>query len=1604
MEKKMIKKILAVLMIIMIMSTDFVVLGSNIISYALESDSATNNKNIEFSTYFKNAKGEKVETLQTSIKAENLKLYAEVTVKNEGYLSDATLELQDSNFNIKNNILSDLVANIDGNKVTLKQINAGTTAVVELDIEPAIGDTLTSEMLVKASNLKLTGKYMETSYKGLSIDATRTVSLDLQADESAVAELETDIITNKVFSIDGTNKRVVQLLVKSRLSDNQYPVKQTTISVDVPTLSEKEPEKVEVVSLGTNATNGTTELTTEDWKNENGKVEIILKNENNIIKWNKDCYDELVVTFIYEESVDASKVEINTNSEIIVHNSETEYTATYTKVIENSEPNGIITTQSEISSSGIYKGQIASNISAQYNTKTTLRITNAEIPEKITIKETPDVFTTAETEFVANTKYISTKINKEKMLYIFGQDGNISIENGSTTALINKDSEVDENGDVIINYQVPSNELLITTSKPVNPGILEINHTKATTENTYTTAQLNTVETLTTRNIETGTVSVDKVEQTVVENSSESSLEVQDTVSKAEFTVNKDALSTMTTNENVVLGVKLITDGVQYDLYKNPTIKIQLPSSVENVVMNGVTPLYADDFTVSSKYDNTNKVIEIALKGEQTSHPETEATQLYLQLNLDITLSKLAPSKTDKIVMTYTNENATQYDGGTTGSGVIEKEIAISAPSGLITMHNSSTYNIEGINGVSEDKQLIQVSDNDIAKDINFDIALVNNTGVNAKNIRIFGKLPTAGNVISDSEEANTLQTALKSITAQNATIYYSENANATTNTENSANGWTTTLLPNAKVFLIKLDTLDVESNYTASYTVQLPSPIPKDAMSYAKYEVLYDTDVETDVEIESIAIGFATPTEIKLETSISAQVGNDTINSGDTIKAGEVIKYTMTVKNNGAQELKNIELKSNVPDGTVYVTPEEDYVYDETSYYKENIDVAEVKETIQSLAAGATYTTTYEVRVKSDLTSEKQISNKAVAIYDGTSIESAELTNKIVPAPIRVTIKNIVDEESSLISGGTVQYLVTIENMSDQDIANIDLQLISNNLKITRLYDADDLFFMEDSIPEKINIEEIKANESIWIKIQGNSVENSEQVDIMAIAKDSNGDTYRSNKWIDILEKVDSKIFLSSPQDKEYIREGDIVEYNIVVENTGNVSGNIEVIDNVSEYLEIQSISVDGNVILQTTETAKTDTYISKLSNNISQFIYVEAGDKATMTIITRVKNITEDIDAKTITNKAEARMFQMTKSTSEEVTHILKVTSENIKNVINGKAWLDQNLNGAKDNEETPLSGIKVKLYDVKTDDYLKDNDGIVIETTTNEKGEYAFTKIPNGKYIVLFEYDTNEYELTYYMKDGVDDSINSKVVLKNITINGEEKTYAVTDTINLEDNISNINIGLKEKLIFDLQLNKYISKISVQNSKGTKTYDYKDSTFEKVEINRKQIVGSVVVLEYTIKVRNNGEITGYANNIIDYLSSGLTFSSELNPDWYLSGNELYTKKLANEPINPGEEKEVKLILTKTMTSENTGVVNNRAEIADAYNEYGNADINSTPNNNISGENDMGSADVIIGIATGGTTIGYIILTFINIILIGIAIKLMIQNNIIKIKKERR
>lgn len=232
----------------------------------------------------------------------------------------------------------------------------------------------------------------------------------------------------------------------------------------------------------------------------------------------------------------------------------------------------------------------------------------------------------------------------------------------------------------------------------------------------------------------------------------------------------------------------------------------------------------------------------------------------------------------------------------------------------------------------------------------------------------------------------------------------------------------------------------------------------------------------------------------------------------------------------------------------------------------------------------------------------------------------------------------------------------------------------------------------------------------------------------------------------------------------------------------------------------------------------------------------------------------------------------------------------------------------------------------------------------------------------------------------------------MMNELTIGSEKQQVASTDIIQISDNnISDINIGFIKLQNFDLKLDKYVSKILIQTSAGTTVREYNNETMAKVELDAKQVNGATVIIEYNIAVTNNGEVEGYAKKVVDYMPSDLKFSSELNKDWYQSGDVLYTTSLSNEKIAAGETKNLKLTLTKSMTEDNVGLINNRAEIAEAYNELGIEDSNSTPGNNARGENDMGSADVILSIRTGGVV--YISIAIVLIIALGVTSVVIIR-----------
>lgn len=177
----------------------------------------------------------------------------------------------------------------------------------------------------------------------------------------------------------------------------------------------------------------------------------------------------------------------------------------------------------------------------------------------------------------------------------------------------------------------------------------------------------------------------------------------------------------------------------------------------------------------------------------------------------------------------------------------------------------------------------------------------------------------------------------------------------------------------------------------------------------------------------------------------------------------------------------------------------------------------------------------------------------------------------------------------------------------------------------------------------------------------------------------------------------------------------------------------------------------------------------------------------------------------------------------------------------------------------------------------------------------------------------------------------------------------------------------------LYFDLALRKWVTKaIVIEN--GTQTVTETGHTAEdnpeeivKVDLKKSNIKNVTVKFEYSIRVKNEGQIEGYAKEISDYIPEGLEFVKEDNPDWKEVDGKVVTDKLKDTLLKPGDTKDVTITLTWINNENNMGLKVNTAEISKDYNEYGTPDIDSTPKNKVPGEDDIDDAPVMLTVKTG-------------------------------------
>ena len=121
---KLLKKVIAILLLTCMISANLSIIGSYGVAYALSDtelsnqNSKTQNTNVEFNSYFEGGVHSKTEKLENTTK-----LFVNIKVKNAGYLENPVISFTDVNFKIAGEVNNENIQSISENKITLNKLN-----------------------------------------------------------------------------------------------------------------------------------------------------------------------------------------------------------------------------------------------------------------------------------------------------------------------------------------------------------------------------------------------------------------------------------------------------------------------------------------------------------------------------------------------------------------------------------------------------------------------------------------------------------------------------------------------------------------------------------------------------------------------------------------------------------------------------------------------------------------------------------------------------------------------------------------------------------------------------------------------------------------------------------------------------------------------------------------------------------------------------------------------------------------------------------------------------------------------------------------------------------------------------------------------------------------------------------------------------------------------------------------------------------------------------------------------------------------------------------------------------------------------------------------
>ena len=290
------------------------------------------------------------------------------------------------------------------------------------------------------------------------------------------------------------------------------------------------------------------------------------------------------------------------------------------------------------------------------------------------------------------------------------------------------------------------------------------------------------------------------------------------------------------------------------------------------------------------------------------------------------------------------------------------------------------------------------------------------------------------------------------------------------------------------------------------------------------------------------------------------------------------------------------------------------------------------------------------------------------------------------------------------------------------------------------------------------------------------------------------------------------------------------------------------------------------------------------------------------------------------------------------------------------------------------------KITGKDIETPQELDLHQGDEYKVTVKEIEGYDISEKPEGDKIII---DKDTTIIYYYKKKAkvetrYVDKATGKDLLDPVVIEGHEgdiyeteakevKYYKLAEipknnkgTMHVEtlENNGKTMFNDKTSVIyyyraedFNLKVDKNITKVILDGE----TLKVSNGKLAKADVHRKKLDSSSIIVEYTLKVSNIGELAG-GTTLKENIPEGFTFKEESDSPWKFENG---IAQLKIEDLKPGEEKEFKVTLEWNKGEQNLGTKVNTASITDETNEAKFNDSNIDDNES--------SATIIISIATG-------------------------------------